>query len=79
MAVVGCYTIDLYCDTGGDKFAGNCPNRSTLDWWDEFTGASERDCLKQARSAGWTFKDRKTKAFCPKCSLRRMPAQKRTE
>lgn len=69
MALVGGYTLDLYCDTGGDVFGSNCPNRPvTGSLFASFAGTNERDCLRQARRAGWLFKDNNTLSYCPKCS-----------
>lgn len=71
--IVGCYTIDLYCDGGGDGY--NCPNgrefesiRCGSSCYDSYAGTNERDCLAQARKMGWTFKENNTKAFCRYCS-----------
>lgn len=67
MAVVGCYTLDLYCDAGGDMFGGTCPHRGFAGNA-QFTGNTERECLAQARSKGWSFKRRVTLTYCPKCT-----------
>ena len=66
MAVVGGYTLDLYCDTGGEAFGEFCPRHGR----NQFTGQNERECLKAARLAGWSIKrgDMTDKAFCPSCS-----------
>lgn len=70
MAVIGCYSLDLYCDTGGDPYGGTCPShvpgRTACA---QFTGRSERDCLSQARKRGWTFHT--GRAYCPRCSKAR--------
>jgi hypothetical protein len=67
--LVGCYSLDLYCDTGDDAFGSKCPHRPILrNGQGEFTGPNERVCLQRARKAGWTFKEGATKAFCPACS-----------
>ncbi|TDW21051.1 hypothetical protein EV128_12220 [Rhizobium azibense] len=68
MAVVGCYSMDLYCDTGGDPYGGDCPYRPYKGAQGQFTGRTERECLKTARSDGWTFREDATLAYCPKCS-----------
>jgi hypothetical protein len=71
--VVGCYSMDLYCDTPRHVYGG--PS--------QFTGHTEGECLKEARSRGWKFNRAKTLAlrsrgwkfnraktlaFCPECS-----------
>ena len=69
MAVVGGYTIDLYCDTGDDVFGADCPHRPLVgSCFATYSGLNERDCLRQARRDGWTFREGNTKAFCPSCS-----------
>lgn len=71
MAVVGGYTLDLYCDTGGDDFGAWCPHRPvTQSLFASYAGHNERDCLRQARRAGWKLRENNTKAFCPACSKR---------
>lgn len=74
MAVIGCYTLDLYCDTGGDPYGGTCPqHRPGVQRLVQFTGRTEADCLKQARRRGWTFKAGATLAICPSCSQSARP------
>lgn len=71
MAVIGCYTMDLYCDTGGDSYGGDCPNKPQGYIGGpvaQFTGYTEGDCIKQARKRGWKFSRDKMKCFCPRCS-----------
>lgn len=72
MAVVGCYSLDLYCDTGGEPYGDNCPEVAQ----GQFTGRTEGDCIRAARSDGWTFNREKTQAFCPKCSKGLKPAKR---
>lgn len=64
--IVGCYSVDLYCDN-----EGNCPK----SWSPEtatYTGETEGECLRQARRHGWLITRAKhkgeRKAYCPKCS-----------
>jgi hypothetical protein len=71
MAVIGCYSMDLYCDAGGDIYGGKCPNKPDLytgGAMAQYTGHTEGDCIRQARKHGWTFNRQKTMAFCKKCS-----------
>lgn len=64
MAIVGAYSVHLYCDTGGAAWGEECPFNNRP----EYTGETEGDCLKQARRDGWKFNRERTKAFCPDCS-----------
>ena len=57
--IVGCYTVDLYCDhPDGGKYA--CTH-----WPGQFTGKTERGCLGQARRQGWQVDD-PDQVRCPK-------------
>lgn len=74
MAVIGCYTLDLYCDRGGDEYGGACPydpngkkKRGAVDDY-QFTGRTLRECQKNAIHKGWRFYDHGTKAICPACT-----------
>jgi hypothetical protein len=66
--IVGCYSMDLYCDKE------NCPVVADKDrYWSvqaQFTGRTERGCLREARQDGWRFKviDGDRKAYCPTCA-----------
>lgn len=66
--IVGCYTLHLYCDNGGDEFGTNCPNRSIVYNAAEFTGPDKKTCLSEARKLGWSFNLNRTKAHCPRCT-----------
>lgn len=72
--IVGCYSVDLYCDNEdrtGDK---RCKRRNgPLRYGsDQYTGETEGECLRQARKEGWKFtRDRPRKAYCPACSGKR--------
>lgn len=60
--VVSGYSMDLYCDCTvckkpkGPFFATEVTS---------FGGENFRDCLKQAKKAGWVFKERNTVCFAP--------------
>ena len=75
--IVGCYSIDLYCD-----------NYDEIHWkgrddhgheWREFphtyTGKTRGECIAQARKHGWLVNDRLEddggRQLCPKCSGKR--------
>lgn len=57
--VVGCYTMDLYCD-----YTGPC---RWSDFPSQYTGRTESECLRGARLDGWRFHGRPKLARCPKC------------
>lgn len=61
MPVVSGYSIDLYCDCrecNKPRLCGNTPVS-------QFAGENFRDCLRQAKQAGWVFKERNTVCFAP--------------
>lgn len=81
--IVGCYSVHLYCDSGGhDGFTGhdgayvvkNGPEwHNTVTIANEFAGRNERECLTQARSIGWIIRSPRRKprvAVCPVCAKR---------
>lgn len=59
--IVGCYSLDLYCDN--EKAHEN--EYPTLSF--ESTGRSRAQCLQAAKRAGWAVDIRKRTARCPKC------------
>lgn len=70
MAVVGGYSLHLYCDTGGDAFGETCPHQKgykSLRHNAEFMGRNEREAMKEARKAGWKFAEGNQLAYCPNC------------
>jgi len=50
-AVVGCYTVHLYCSHPEQVGFNLCWNHH--DQQNEFTGTSEAACLAEARRRGW--------------------------
>lgn len=66
--IVGCYTLDLYCETEG------CPmSRCTRSGEDMRAPASYNDelgstCRRRARRDGWRLDLREGTALCPKCA-----------
>ena len=56
--IIGCYTLDLYCDNK-DCYTVGMPH--------QFTGPSAMHCYKQARAIGWIINLQKSKAYCPRC------------
>ena len=71
MAVIGCYSMDLYCDRDGDIYGTACRKRKN-DYSGgphaQYTGHTERDCLTDARQDGWKFYQSATIAICPDCA-----------
>ena len=70
MAIVGCYSLDLYCENYDmanfhevDKF-GHRYNDFPHQW----TGYDRAECFRKARKAGWVINVHKHTAYCPKCS-----------
>ena len=51
MGLIGCYNIHLYCDHEDTVHDFNEP--------DQFNGATENDCISQARKEGWLINKNK--------------------
>lgn len=62
--IVGCYSLDLYCDTGHRK-DGTTEEYNLADPG-QFTGQTEGDCKRDARRAGWLFR-RDGTVYCREC------------
>ena len=56
--IVGCYSMDLYCDR---EF---CKADLGTHW--SYTGQTEAECRRGARKAGWIF-HRSGRVTCPEC------------
>jgi len=63
---VGCYTLDLYCDGGGDPFKNDTHKYDEFPH--QFTGPTYAKCAKQARNKGWLLGKHD---LCPRCSGKR--------
>ena len=66
--IVGCYTMDLYCDVEGCTYN----NRGGLCEPDQFTGLTVSECRRKARAEGWRLDIRTGMAtpqiaVCPEC------------
>jgi hypothetical protein len=61
--IVGCYTLDLYCDNTDKNHVKNFP--------DTFTGASRQQCEGKATFDGWIIDNIAGTALCPECSVRK--------
>ena len=57
--IVGCYSIDLYCDFGPHPVGYGFPH--------QFTGQTEAVCFREARKKGWRIYRKQGKAKCPRC------------
>lgn len=65
--IVGCYSLDLYCDGGS-----SCPHRKRYHEGADaqFTAEHGSTCRKKARNAGWfltTGTDGGSVAYCRDC------------
>jgi len=67
MAVIGCYTLDLYCDA--------CDERGVPSWKiasAQYTADRREDTIRAARSEGWIVNENRNRAVCPVCSGKKM-------
>jgi len=66
--IVGCYTLDLYCDvTDGERWPGEHFQASHM----QFTHELGTHCRMLARRAGWQFGAGHELTRCPKHNTRR--------
>ncbi len=66
MGIVGCYSLDLYCDnTEAHKGEFNDGLWEALKW--ETIGRSRAECFRKAKKAGWSIDLRNHLARCPRC------------
>lgn len=65
--IVGCYTLDLYCDSydGGPPFRDSVVHKYQ-EFPHQYTGETRFECIKQARKDGWLIS--KKHQLCSKCS-----------
>jgi len=71
MSVVGCYSLNLYCDYPD----GHSPHLYSTPWYEsingkfgamgEYAGRTFAECAKEARSNGWIINEREDRAICP--------------
>lgn len=64
--MVGCYTLDLYCDNESTEHEHS--GTSYDEFPHQFTGEIASECRAKARRAGWQLNLRTGKAICPKCA-----------
>ena len=66
--IVGCYTLDLYCDGDPEcKYSmtnsPGCRNMSA-----QFTAETGSECRRLAREDGWILNLQEQTTVCPKCA-----------
>jgi hypothetical protein len=61
--IVGCYTMDLYCDAADWQ----APPHEFFEFPHQFHAETYGECARQARRRGWRL-TRDDRAICPKCS-----------
>lgn len=67
MSIIGCYTLDLYCEN--DKPVGEVDLvHSHNEFPHSFCHESGSVCRKRARKTGWRLNLKEGKAVCPKCN-----------
>lgn len=59
MGLVGCYSLDLYCD---GPLRSSHPD-TDLSMPHQFTGRTEAECIRAARAKGWQINRRATSAI----------------
>ena len=60
--IVGCYSLDLYCDNE-KVHKDEYPGMKSI----ELQGRSRESCLRQARQVGWKINIQKWTCYCPQC------------
>ena len=62
--IVGCYTLDLYCEEDGHPHEYN-------EFPHQYIHEFGSTCRRMARKDGWILDRQNCKAICPKCNPRR--------
>ncbi len=73
--IVGCYSLDLYCDNEEAHFVE--PKRlQTTGYYDtpyfNSIGRSREGCLRLSKKAGWSVNFKTRTALCPQCKGKRL-------
>jgi len=72
MAVVGGYSLDLYCDNASAKLVYSdsvAPGEHRHDEFPrQYYGELGATCRAKAKKAGWRWSDDHTVAVCPRCA-----------
>lgn len=68
--IVGCYSIDVYCDTRDQHPTGyenmpRWPDRRDMGNGDSYIGETRAACIRAARRVGWLIG--KERQLCPFC------------
>jgi DNA-directed RNA polymerase subunit RPC12/RpoP len=63
--IVGCYSLDLYCDKPNDA-------HEYKEFPHEFNEEHGSTCRAEARKKGWVLNVKDGTAICPKCSGKRL-------
>jgi hypothetical protein len=66
MVVIGCYTLDLYCDA--------CEEQGTPSWKifsAQYTADRREETIRAARNDGWIVNENRNRAVCPVCSRKK--------
>lgn len=71
--IVGCYSLDLYCDNPLETYFGQGATPIGFHGFDEFPhqfiAETGENCRQQARKRGWKLDLQNHKAYCPRCVL----------
>lgn len=63
--IVGCYTLDLYCD-GPDHYKDGLDFAKTDVY--QFTAQNGSAARREARREGWLLDEKADRALCPRCA-----------
>lgn len=70
--IVGCYSLELYCDKAANETSIYGHNRDGIHKYKEFphtfVGERRQDCEREAREMGWMINNKTGICLCPKCS-----------
>jgi hypothetical protein len=67
--MVGCYTLDLYCDNSSDDFHEDRARGHPYGAFPkQYTGRTEARCIRAARRDGWLIS--RKRVICPVCTKR---------
>lgn len=66
MSIVGCYSLDLYCDGEPDCQNGSCLHTGGSPG--QYSAETGSECRRQAREDGWILNLQEQTAVCPKCA-----------
>jgi hypothetical protein len=67
--IIGCYTLNLYCDTPGCQLS--LEKRYSGQPVPQYTGETYGECARKARVDGWQLSADRQVATCPACCNQR--------